>query len=80
MAHQTGAALGSYLAGQGYECLGGYPPVIIAAVGVALLAALLAFSMEHAAGVRRPAYARPAASHRPAPDRVKQVAEPPRAR
>jgi hypothetical protein len=46
VAHQTGAALGSYLAGQGYEVLGGYPPVYIAGVGAALLAALLAFSMS----------------------------------
>jgi MFS family permease len=46
VAHQTGAALGSYLAGQGYEVLGGYPPVYIAGVAVALLAALLAFAMS----------------------------------
>lgn len=46
VAHQTGAALGSYLAGRGYEILGGYPPVIIVGVGVALLAALLAFAMS----------------------------------
>ena len=46
VAHQTGAALGSYLAGQGYEILGGYPPVMIAGVGAALLAAVLAFAMR----------------------------------
>ena len=46
VAHQTGAALGSYLAGQGYELYGGYPPVFIAGVGVALTAALLAFAMD----------------------------------
>ena len=33
VAHQTGAAFGSYLAGWGYELLGGYPPVMIAGVG-----------------------------------------------
>jgi MFS family permease len=47
VAHQTGAALGSYLAGRGYEVLGGYPPVMIAGVGVALTAALLAFAMDN---------------------------------
>lgn len=46
VAHQTGAALGSYLAGQGYGLYGGYPPVFIAGVGVALTAALLAFAMD----------------------------------
>ena len=46
VAHQTGAALGSYSAGRGYELFGGYPPVIIAAVGVALTAALLCFAMD----------------------------------
>jgi MFS family permease len=46
VAHQTGAALGSYLAGQGYEVLGGYPPVYIAGTAVALLAAVLAFTMR----------------------------------
>jgi MFS family permease len=46
VAHQTGAALGSYLAGRGYELFGGYPPVIIVAVGVALTAALLSFAMD----------------------------------
>ena len=46
VAHQTGAALGSYLAGQGYELLGGYPPVFIVGTGAALLAAVLAFSMS----------------------------------
>src|SRR5262249_6109108 len=45
VAHQTGAALGSSLAGQGYELFGGYPPVMIAGVAAALLAALIAFSM-----------------------------------
>jgi MFS family permease len=47
VAHQTGAALGSYLAGQGYEVFGGYPPVIIISVGVALTAAVLAFAMDN---------------------------------
>jgi MFS family permease len=47
VAHQTGAALGSYLAGQGYELFGGYPPVMIAGVGAAMLAALLAFTMDN---------------------------------
>jgi MFS family permease len=46
VAHQTGAALGSYLAGWGYGLLGGYPPVMIAGVAAALTAALLAFSMD----------------------------------
>jgi MFS family permease len=46
VAHQTGAALGSYLAGRGYELFGGYPPVIIVGVGVALVAALLSFAMD----------------------------------
>src|SRR5262249_40870980 len=46
VAHQMGAALGSYLAGQGYELFGGYPPVFIAGVGAALLAAVLAFAMS----------------------------------
>lgn len=46
VAHQTGAALGSYLAGQGYEVLGGYPPVFIVGTGAALLAAVLAFAMS----------------------------------
>ncbi|MGE3913898.1 MAG: hypothetical protein AB7K36_31430, partial [Chloroflexota bacterium] len=46
VAHQTGAALGSYLAGRGYEALGGYPPVILAAVAVALTGALLSFAMD----------------------------------
>ena len=46
VAHQTGAALGSYLAGRGYEVFGGYPPVIIAGVAVALTAALLSFAMD----------------------------------
>jgi predicted MFS family arabinose efflux permease len=46
VAHQTGAAFGSYLAGRGYELLGGYPPVIIVGVGVALTAALLSFAMD----------------------------------
>jgi MFS family permease len=46
VAHQTGAALGSALAGQGYEILGGYPPVFVVGVGAALLAAVLAFSMS----------------------------------
>ena len=46
VAHQTGAAFGSYLAGWGYELLGGYLPVMIAGVGVALTAALLAFAMD----------------------------------
>ena len=55
VAHQTGAALGSYLAGRGYELLGGYPPVFIAGVGVALTAALLAFAMS-----TRPVLVRPA--------------------
>jgi MFS family permease len=46
VAHQTGAALGSYVAGRGYEVFGGYPPVIIAAVGIALTAAILCFMMD----------------------------------
>ncbi|MCC7371133.1 MAG: MFS transporter [Chloroflexi bacterium] len=46
VAHQTGAALGSYVAGRGYELFGGYPPVIIVAVGVALTGALLSFAMD----------------------------------
>lgn len=46
VAHQTGAALGSYVAGRGYETFGGYPPVIIASVGVALLGAILSFAMD----------------------------------
>ncbi len=46
VAHQCGSALGSFLTGWGYEVFGGYPPVIIGAVGVALTAALLAFAMD----------------------------------
>ena len=46
VAHQTGAALGSYLAGRGYEAFGGYPPVIVASVGVALTAVILCFAMD----------------------------------
>lgn len=46
LAHQAGSALGSYAAGLGYELLGGYPPVIVASVGVALMAALLCFAMD----------------------------------
>jgi MFS family permease len=46
VAHSTGASLGSYLAGRGYELLGGYPPVIVASVVVALTAALIAFAMD----------------------------------
>jgi MFS family permease len=46
VSHQVGAALGSYLAGVGYELLGGYPPVILATVGVALSAAILCFAMD----------------------------------
>lgn len=46
VSHQAGAALGSYLAGVGYELLGGYPPVILASVGVALSAAILCFAMD----------------------------------
>jgi hypothetical protein len=46
VAHQTGAAVGSYLAGRGYELLGGYPPVFILGVGVALTAALLSYAMD----------------------------------
>ena len=46
VAHQTGAAFGSYIAGRGYELLGGYPPVIVASVGVALTAAILCFAMD----------------------------------
>jgi MFS family permease len=54
VAHQTGAALGSFLAGQGYEILGGYPPVFIVGTGAALLAAVLAFSMSTRAVVAGP--------------------------
>jgi MFS family permease len=46
VAHQTGAAAGSFLAGLGYEWLGGYPPIIVASVGVALGGALLCFAMD----------------------------------
>jgi MFS family permease len=46
VAHQIGAAIGSYLAGRGYELLGGYPPVFIAGVAAALTAALLSFAMD----------------------------------
>ena len=46
VAHQTGAAFGSYIAGRGYELFGGYPPVIVASVGVALSAAILCFAMD----------------------------------
>ena len=46
VAHQTGAAVGSYVAGRGYELFGGYPPVFILGVGVALTAALLASAMD----------------------------------
>ena len=46
VAHQVGSALGSYLAGFGYQVLGGYPPVLVAAVGVALTGALLCVAMD----------------------------------
>jgi predicted MFS family arabinose efflux permease len=46
VAHQLGAATGSFVAGVGYEWLGGYPPVILAGVGAALLAAILCFAMD----------------------------------
>jgi len=46
VAHQAGAALGSFLAGLGYERLGGYPPIIVASVGVALGGALLCYAMN----------------------------------
>ncbi len=47
VAHQTGAAFGSYLAGWGYELLGGYPAVMVAGVGIVLTAALLAYAMDN---------------------------------
>ncbi|MCC6176321.1 MAG: MFS transporter [Chloroflexi bacterium] len=46
VAHQIGSALGSYLGGLGYEVFGGYSPVMLAAVGVALTGALLCFAMD----------------------------------
>jgi len=46
VAHQVGSALGSFVAGLGYELLGGYPPVIVAAVGMALGGALLCVAMD----------------------------------
>jgi MFS family permease len=46
VAHQAGAALGSFMAGLGYEWLGGYPPIIAVAVGVALGGALLCYAMN----------------------------------
>lgn len=46
VAHQCGSALGSFLTGWGYELFGGYPPVIVAAVAVALTGALLTFAMD----------------------------------
>jgi predicted MFS family arabinose efflux permease len=46
VAHQAGAALGSFLAGLGYEWLGGYPPIIVASVGVALGGAVLCHAMN----------------------------------
>jgi MFS family permease len=46
VSHQAGAAAGSFLAGLGYERLGGYPPVIVIGAGAALMAALLCFAMD----------------------------------
>ena len=46
VSHQAGAATGSFLAGVGYEWLGGYPPVMLTGVGAALLAALLCFAID----------------------------------
>jgi len=46
VAHQIGSAVGAYVAGLGYEILGGYPPVIVAAVGAALLGAVLCVAMD----------------------------------
>lgn len=46
LAHQAGSAIGSYAAGLGYALLGGYPPVILASVAVALTAALLCVAMD----------------------------------
>ena len=46
VAHQLGAALGSYLGGRGYELVGSYPPVFVVGVGAALVAVLLAFAMD----------------------------------
>ena len=41
IAHQLGSALGSYLGGLGYGLFDGYPPVMVAAAGLAFGAALL---------------------------------------
>ncbi len=46
VAHQLGSAVGSYLAGLGYDLLGGYPPVIVVGVGLSLLATLFAVALE----------------------------------
>lgn len=46
VSHQVGSALGAYVAGLGYEMLGSYPPVIVAAVGAALAGALLCLAMD----------------------------------
>jgi len=46
LAHQAGAASGAFLAGLGYEQFGGYPPVILVSVVVALGGALLCFAMD----------------------------------
>ena len=46
VSHQVGSALGAYVAGLGYELVGSYPPVIVAAVGAALMGALLCLAMD----------------------------------
>jgi MFS family permease len=46
VAHQLGSAVGSYLAGLGYQILGSYPPVIVASAGLAFCAALLSMLLS----------------------------------
>ncbi|MFN8523976.1 MAG: MFS transporter [Chloroflexota bacterium] len=46
VAHQMGSAVGSYLAGYGFRELHGYPPIIIAAAGVALLGSLCCIALD----------------------------------
>ena len=50
VAHQLGAAVGSYLTGLGYALLGSYPPVMVAGVGLALCASLLTLAMDTSGG------------------------------
>ncbi len=65
VAHQTGSALGSFLAGLGYQTVGGYPSVMVVGAGLAATAALLAIALR-TSGERRAASDEPGSSRAPA--------------